>query len=124
MQADILVSELLGSFGDNELSPECLDGAQSFLERKHCIIMRVAFHLSPNERLAGDGVSIPCSYTSHLSPVSSAKLHALVSSAVDKEKVCTDNNCIRQTIIHSLPLSLSLTCTHNLSSTGLSSPPV
>ena len=31
-QADILVSELLGSFGDNELSPECLDGAQSFLK--------------------------------------------------------------------------------------------
>ena len=30
-KADILVSELLGSFGDNELSPECLDGAQSFL---------------------------------------------------------------------------------------------
>ncbi|KAL0679908.1 hypothetical protein Bca4012_007889 [Brassica carinata] len=28
-KADILVSELLGSFGDNELSPECLDGAQS-----------------------------------------------------------------------------------------------
>ena len=25
---DIMVSELLGSFGDNELSPECLDGAQ------------------------------------------------------------------------------------------------
>lgn len=24
-------SELLGSFGDNELSPECLDGAQRFL---------------------------------------------------------------------------------------------
>lgn len=31
-KADILVSELLGSFGDNELSPECLDGAQSFLK--------------------------------------------------------------------------------------------
>lgn len=30
-KADILVSELLGSFGDNELSPECLDGAQRFL---------------------------------------------------------------------------------------------
>lgn len=30
-KADILVSELLGSFGDNELSPECLDGVQSFL---------------------------------------------------------------------------------------------
>ncbi|MFS7962729.1 putative methyltransferase [Helianthus anomalus] len=26
-KTDILVSELLGSFGDNELSPECLDGA-------------------------------------------------------------------------------------------------
>lgn len=25
-------SELLGSFGDNELSPECLDGAQRFLK--------------------------------------------------------------------------------------------
>ena len=27
-----MISELLGSFGDNELSPECLDGAQSFLK--------------------------------------------------------------------------------------------
>lgn len=33
-KADILVSELLGSFGDNELSPECLDGAQKFLKSK------------------------------------------------------------------------------------------
>lgn len=32
-QADILVSELLGSFGDNEASPECLDGAMRFLKR-------------------------------------------------------------------------------------------
>lgn len=32
---DILVSELLGSFGDNELSPECLDGAVRFLKRKY-----------------------------------------------------------------------------------------
>lgn len=30
-KVDILVSELLGSFGDNELSPECLDGAMRFL---------------------------------------------------------------------------------------------
>lgn len=34
-KADIIVSELLGSFGDNELSPECLDGAQHFLKGKH-----------------------------------------------------------------------------------------
>ncbi|KAM0058563.1 putative methyltransferase [Helianthus debilis subsp. tardiflorus] len=26
-KVDILVSELLGSFGDNGLSPKCLDGA-------------------------------------------------------------------------------------------------
>ena len=32
VKADIIVSELLGSFGDNELSPECLDGAQKFLK--------------------------------------------------------------------------------------------
>ena len=31
-KADILVNELLGSFGDNELSPECLDGAQRFIK--------------------------------------------------------------------------------------------
>ena len=52
--ADIMVSELLGSFGDNELSPECLDGAQRFL--------------APN------GISIPVSYTSFLAPVTAAKL--------------------------------------------------
>ena len=31
-KVDILVSELLGSFGDNELSPECLDGAECVLK--------------------------------------------------------------------------------------------
>lgn len=53
-KADILVSELLGSFGDNELSPECLDGAQRFLK--------------------SGGVSIPQSYTSYLAPLTSSKL--------------------------------------------------
>ena len=52
--ADILVSELLGSFGDNELSPECLDGAQKFLKP--------------------GGVSIPASSTSQLHPVTASKL--------------------------------------------------
>jgi protein arginine N-methyltransferase 5 len=32
-KVDILISELLGSFGDNELSPECLDGAARLLKR-------------------------------------------------------------------------------------------
>jgi len=52
--ADIMVSELLGSWGDNELSPECLDGAQICLK--------------PN------GISIPVSYTSYIAPICSAKL--------------------------------------------------
>ncbi|CAD6907247.1 unnamed protein product [Tilletia controversa] len=59
-RADIVVSELLGSFGDNELSPECLDGAVRFLKP--------------------DGVSIPASYSAFLTPLSSAKLHAEISS--------------------------------------------
>eukprot|EP00172_Hildenbrandia_rubra_P003545 Plantae.Rhodophyta-Hildenbrandia_rubra.ctg5823.p1 GENE.Plantae.Rhodophyta-Hildenbrandia_rubra.ctg5823~~Plantae.Rhodophyta-Hildenbrandia_rubra.ctg5823.p1 ORF type:complete len:676 (+),score=92.43 Plantae.Rhodophyta-Hildenbrandia_rubra.ctg5823:201-2228(+) len=53
--ADIIVSELLGSFGDNELSPECLTGAQKVLKKT--------------------GVSIPSSYTSFLAPMASTKLH-------------------------------------------------
>lgn len=58
-KADILVSELLGSFGDNELSPECLDGAQKFLKE--------------------DGISIPSEYTSYASPISTPKLYAEVT---------------------------------------------
>jgi protein arginine N-methyltransferase 5 len=37
-KADILVTELLGSFGDNELSPECLDGAVRFLKREYSVL--------------------------------------------------------------------------------------
>ncbi|KAG6520883.1 hypothetical protein ZIOFF_017945 [Zingiber officinale] len=62
-KADILVSELLGSFGDNELSPECLDGAQRFLKP--------------------DGISIPSSYTSFLQPVTATKLYNDVKSHKD-----------------------------------------
>jgi len=59
-KCDILVSELLGSFGDNELSPECLDGAQKYLKK--------------------DGISIPSSYTSYLGPIQSRKLHEEILS--------------------------------------------
>lgn len=52
--ADILVSELLGSLGDNELSPECLDGAQRFLKP--------------------DGLSIPAAYTSQLQPIAAFRV--------------------------------------------------
>ena len=38
--ADIMVSELLGSFSDNELSPECLDGVQQHL-KGNCAVLCV-----------------------------------------------------------------------------------
>jgi protein arginine N-methyltransferase 5 len=60
-KVDILVTELLGSFGDNELSPECLDGIQNHLAQPH-------------------GISIPHSYTAHLSPISTPRLFADISS--------------------------------------------
>lgn len=67
-KCDILVSELLGSFGDNELSPECLDGAQNYLKK--------------------DGISIPSSYTSYLGPIQSRKLHAEISSIKKNNENC------------------------------------
>ena len=33
IQGDILISELLGSFGDNELSPECLIPTEKYLKK-------------------------------------------------------------------------------------------
>ncbi|KAH7884506.1 PRMT5-domain-containing protein [Phlebopus sp. FC_14] len=68
-QVDILVSELLGSFGDNELSPECLDGAVRFLKP--------------------GGISIPTSYTAHLAPLSSSKLYNSARESKDLKGVET-----------------------------------
>ena len=51
MQGDILMSELLGSFGDNELSPECLIPTEKFLKPQ--------------------GIYLPWAYTNHLVPLSS-----------------------------------------------------
>ena len=64
--ADMIVSELLGSFGDNELSPECLDGAQHLLKP--------------------GAISIPTSYTSYLAPVTSSKLYNALANCVDSLK--------------------------------------
>ncbi|KAJ8600933.1 hypothetical protein CTAYLR_005056 [Chrysophaeum taylorii] len=52
--ADCVVSELLGSFGDNELSPECLDGARHLAKLTH--------------------VSIPRRYESFAAPIAAARL--------------------------------------------------
>lgn len=70
-KADILVTELLGSFGDNELSPECLDGAARFLKRE-CSMYDTCTH---TEATLANGISIPSSYTAHLAPLSSSKLY-------------------------------------------------
>ncbi|KAM4637179.1 LOW QUALITY PROTEIN: protein arginine N-methyltransferase 5-like [Amazona ochrocephala] len=64
--ADLIVSELLGSFGDNELSPECLQGAQRCLKE--------------------GGVSIPRSYTSFLAPISSSKLYTEVRGCRERDR--------------------------------------
>lgn len=64
-KADILVSELLGSFGDNELSPECLDGAQKFLKP--------------------DGISIPSQYSSYIAPIQSHKLYSEVKAIKSRD---------------------------------------
>lgn len=64
---DILVSELLGSFADNELSPECLDGILPLLNPTH-------------------GISIPQSYTSYLTPIAAPKLHTDILSRTPTDK--------------------------------------
>jgi protein arginine N-methyltransferase 5 len=61
---NIIVSELLGSFGCNELSPECLKPLEQQLDREN-------------------GVFIPQSYTSHLAPVFTPKLHQILKSQMD-----------------------------------------
>lgn len=70
-RADILISELLGSFGDNELSAECLDGAQMRLLKK-------------------GGISIPSAYISSLEPVATHTLWQAIDSYKDpKQFECT-----------------------------------
>ena len=65
-RADIIVSELLGSFGDNELSPECLHSAENLFKP--------------------DAISIPSSYTSWIGPLHSSKLYNEVRSSFDSDK--------------------------------------
>ena len=88
------VSELLGSFGDNELSPECLDGAQRFLKPDGIsipssywtfsytyfslipdvqiyLISLIVCSLKKNDCLLMD----LCRYTSFIQPITASKLH-------------------------------------------------
>lgn len=75
IKADIIVSELLGSFGDNELSPECLDCATRLLK--------------------DSGISIPYRSTSYVNPIMSPKLLEAVrtlSPQGNEANSCTYNN--------------------------------
>lgn len=65
-KADLVVSELLGSFGDNELSPECLDGVWSYVKPK--------------------AICIPVSYTSYLAPIQSHRLYTEAYHMREKDK--------------------------------------
>ena len=90
-KADILVSELLGSFGDNELSPECLDGASRFLKGSDTLSLVIA-QLIQNCLvlfLSETGISIPSSYTAHLAPLSSSKLYNEARSTKDEKSLET-----------------------------------
>ena len=65
-KADMIISELLGSFGCNELSPECLDGAQRLLKL--------------------GGISVPYAYSNFLQPVMARSLHDDVATYAPKHK--------------------------------------
>lgn len=75
-KADIIATELLGSLADNELSPECIDGAWTFSRF--------------------NTISIPQEYSSYLAPISCQKIwqevfvRSLVEdkSAFDRLHVC------------------------------------
>jgi len=92
--ADILVSELLGSWGDNELSPECLDGAQRYLKPS--------------------GISVPCDYTSYVAPLSSPKLW----NEVRKFKDLTLTLTLTVTLTVTLTLTLTRCATSRTSHTS------
>ncbi|KAJ6264959.1 hypothetical protein Dda_1113 [Drechslerella dactyloides] len=84
----ILVSELLGSFADNELSPECLDGVQHVLDPEV-------------------GISIPQSYTAHYTPIMAPKLHGdLLSRAPSTPDVYEVPYVVMLTAIDFLSLDL------------------
>jgi len=72
MTIDMVVSELLGSFGDNELSPECLDD------------------LYLTGLVKDSTICIPSHYTAYLAPVSSFRLHAEARSQAYFPTSCTE----------------------------------
>lgn len=75
-RADLIVSELLGSFGDNELSPECLYEAERLLRGFFSSLCCI---YTSDEK----SIMIPTSYTSYVAPVSS---HELWKATLEENK--------------------------------------
>ena len=96
---DILISELLGSFADNELSPECLDGILPLLNPS-C------------------GLSIPYSYTAFLTPIAAPKPHSdiLSRTATDPTAPHTPYVVMLHAIDYLSTTSTPSASTHNSSS--------
>ncbi|KAI9722059.1 MAG: hypothetical protein M1812_002019 [Candelaria pacifica] len=97
-KVDILISELLGSFADNELSPECLDGAQHLLSTPH-------------------GISIPSSYTAHLTPIAAPRLHADIAQRTPTDSSAPETPYV--VMLHAIDF-LSTLPTHSTTSQGKS----
>ncbi|KAF8474593.1 PRMT5 arginine-N-methyltransferase-domain-containing protein [Kalaharituber pfeilii] len=91
-KVDILISELLGSFGDNELSPECLDGVQRVL--------------NPD-----GGVTIPTSYSAHFTPVMAPKIHADISHRLSADSNAAETPYV--VYLHSVELLAENQYIHN-----------
>lgn len=86
LKADIFVSELLGAFGCNELSPECLDGAEK------------------NGLLKADGISIPQSYESHIEPIMSWRLINGFHKSCSFQDKFWSSNCVNYVSIDQLQM--------------------
>lgn len=89
---DILVSELLGSFGDNELSPECLDGAQHLLNPIN-------------------GLSIPSAYDAYLTPIAAPRLHAEIRSRSETDPTAPETPYVVMLHAHSNLSTISASST-------------
>lgn len=84
---DVVVSELLGSFADNELSPECIEGFVAQLVKFQTDGAAAGLAVNPSL------VCIPQSYTAWAAPVHSQRLEAAVAEAAVKGLTVRPEHC-------------------------------
>lgn len=76
-KCDIIISELLGSFGDNELAPECIDGVVNLLKGTFFFTLKNVF-LCICFWVDDDGIMIPSNSVGFLVPVTYSKFQRLL----------------------------------------------